>query len=99
MRGLYSAKSFNLPGMPKSEEHQTIVKIPNKLMISSYHVKNQYFNEEKKIKYSEVFDMIPELFDPKYKYKPNSSVKERIDNEYGEYYQLSFFLINEKLKG
>lgn len=43
--------------------------------------------------------MIPELFDPKYKYKPNSSVKERIDNEYGEYYQLSFFLINEKLKG
>ncbi|CDW87774.1 UNKNOWN [Stylonychia lemnae] len=99
VRGLYAGKSFNLPGMPKSEEHQTLVKIPNQLMISSYHVKNQYFNEQKQVKYAQIFDLIPEIFDPKYKYKPNSSVKERIDNEYGEYYQLSFFLINERLKG
>lgn len=43
--------------------------------------------------------MIPELFDPKYTYKQNNVVKSRVDNEYADYFQLTFFIINERLKG
>jgi hypothetical protein len=43
--------------------------------------------------------MYPELFDPKYPYKANRVIKSKIDNEYGDYFQLTFFLIVERLKG
>jgi hypothetical protein len=43
--------------------------------------------------------MSPELFDPKYPYKANRAIKSKIDNEYGDYFQLTFFLIVERLKG
>lgn len=74
-----------------------ILKIPNKLLITSYHVENRDFVPG--IKYKEIFKMAPELFDPKYPYKQNREVKSRIDNEFAEYFQLTFFLIVERLKG
>ena len=39
------------------------------------------------------------MFDPKYHYKPNRSLTSRMENEFAEYFQLTFFLITERLKG
>ena len=51
--------------------------------------------------YKDLFVQHPELFDPKYEYsyKHASINKNKLENEYGEYFQLTFFLINERLKG
>ena len=39
------------------------------------------------------------MFDPKYPYKPNHMNKAKIDNEFADYFQLTLFLLNERLKG
>lgn len=49
--------------------------------------------------YKEVFQLSKELFDPKYPYKASKQVPSRMENEFADYFQLTFFLIAEKLKG
>ena len=102
VRGLYSSRSFNTPDAPKRSENEEppfLVKIPSKLIVSPYHVQNQPFSTDGVTKYSDIFSKDPKVFDPKYKYKANNVVKSRIDNEYAEYFQLTFFLISERLRG
>jgi hypothetical protein len=82
-------------------KEEPLVSIPNHLMISSHHVKAHKFGSilSRSVNYSEAFDLAPEIFDPKYKYKPNSKMKSIVDNEFAEYFQITFFLITEKLRG
>lgn len=81
-------------------EADTIMKIPNKLLVTPYHVANLWsIDPHGKVSYKEIFERSPELFDPKYKYKPNHTNKAKIDNEFAEYFQLTLFLLIEKLKG
>lgn len=83
--------------MHSDDESDVIIKIPNKLLITSYHVSaREFYNGTT---YKEIFERYPKLFNPKYPYKANKEVKSKIDNEFAEYFQLSFFLITERLKG
>ena len=102
VRGLYSSRSFNTPDGPKRSENEEppfLVKIPSKLIVSPYHVQNQPFSADGQVRYAEIFAKDPQVFDPKFKYKVNNVVKSRIDNEYAEYFQLTFFLLSERLRG
>lgn len=74
-----------------------LIQVPSHLLVTSFHVKPRNFDKHGKVKYQQVFEMAPEVFDPKYPYKDNGMGK--IDNEFGEYFQLTMFLIGEKLKG
>ena len=40
VRGLFSAKSFNKDKEKHDEEHPYLVKIPNNLIVSPYHIQN-----------------------------------------------------------
>jgi hypothetical protein len=111
VRGLYSAKSFNLDveerktrrreveaGVTYSQdESDLILKVPNKLLITPYHVGAREFVPG--ITYNVVFSRSPELFDPKYPYKPKKELRSKFENDYGDYFKLTFFLISERLKG
>jgi len=48
--------------------------------------------------YSEVFALSPKLFDTKFPFGPNEQIPEKIDNSSAEYFQLTCFLICERLK-
>ena len=82
---------------PAEDETDIIMKIPNKILVTPYHV--SYHEIANGALYKEVFSACPELFDPKFPYKPSREVKSRKENEYALYFQLTFFLIVEKLKG
>jgi hypothetical protein len=74
VRGLYASKDMNKGRLWETSEteDEPVIEIPNKLLVSPYHIRENYFDMHNKIKYSDVFELAPELFDPKYKYKPNS---------------------------
>ena len=111
VRGLYSAESFNMneeelkkrrAEMSKgvtiqNDETDVIMKMPNKLLITPYHVQAREFTNG--VSYKEVFEISKELFDPKYPYKANKQVTSKMENEFADYFQLTFFLIGERLKG
>ena len=42
--------------------------------------------------------LAPELFDPKFPYKEKEGNPLKKENEFGEYFQLSLFLLVERLK-
>jgi hypothetical protein len=82
---------------PGEDETDIIMKIPNKLLVTPYHVGNHEIVSG--LKYKDIFALSNELFDNNYPYKPSREVKSRYENEYADYFQLTFFLIVEKLKG
>jgi hypothetical protein len=61
-----------------------LLKIPNKLLITPYHVSEREFGPNSNFK--DVWSIAPELFDPKYPYKGNKQIKSKIENEYADYF-------------
>jgi len=61
----------------------------------------EYFTnrEPGQVTYKDVFELSPETFDPEYEYEPNMSIPVKLDNSQAEYFQITFFLITERLKG
>ncbi len=82
---------------PSEDESDIIMKIPNKILVTPYHV--SYHEIANGTLYKDTFALSPELFDAKYPYKQSREVKSRFENEYALYFQLTFFLIVERLKG
>ena len=76
VRGLYATKSFDKKN--EDEEDNFVIKLPNKLIITPYHISTLFV--DKKTKYSDVFKVAPELFDLKYPYKPNPTFKDKLEN-------------------
>ena len=82
---------------PAEDETDIIMKIPNKILVTPYHV--SYHEVSNGTLYKNIFALSRELFDPKFSYKQSREVKSRFENEYALYFQLTFFLITERLKG
>jgi len=74
-----------------------VIKVPNKLIISPHHISSLPFHEKQP--YQAVFSLAPQLFDPAHPTEPNDLCPEKIDNAHGEWFQMTFFLITERLKG
>ena len=81
----------------ETDEDDVLLKIPNKLLVTPYHIGVREAGYRGKT-YKELFEGCRELFDPKYPYKQSRQIKSKMENEYGEYVQLTFFLITERLK-
>ena len=79
-KGIY--QNFDKDEMPE----EILVQIPNKLMVSPYHIREQYFDTNEKTKYKDIIEKAPELFDPKYPFKQHHEITSKKDNEYGEYF-------------
>lgn len=90
LRGIYASQDLTDPDTP-------IISIPNKLIVSPLHVQQQPIGPN--ASYQDLFNLCPQLFDPKHPYEPNDKVPTKMENQYGEYFQLTLFLILEKLKG
>lgn len=90
VRGLYSSVEIK-------DEDTPLVQIPNKLIVSPLHVTQLLFAEGKQ--YKDVFKLCDVTFDPKYPFEPNDKVPTKLENVFAEYYQLTLFLIFERLKG
>ena len=69
--------------------------MPNKLIISPHHIAPKQFGSRT---FSEVFNIAPELFDVDHPIEPNYDIPSKLENAYAEYFQITFFLIFEKLK-
>lgn len=82
---------------PPEDETDVLIKIPNKLLVTPYHIAPHEVG--KGVAYREIFTWSSKLFDPRYPYKQSRTIKSKMENEYGEYFQLTFFLISERLKG
>lgn len=93
VRGLYATKDFSDPQEP-------VIQIPSKLIVSPYHISRKNVAEwaDGCLKYSTVFEERPEVFHSKYPLEPNDNFPEKLENEYGEYFQVTLFLIIERLK-
>ena len=81
VRGLYASKDITDPNEP-------IILIPNKLLVSPYHIAHRSVAEWPGgcLKYSELFEVAPELFHPKFPLEPHSEIPEKLENNLGEYF-------------
>ena len=52
----------------EKEEEDVLLKVPNKLLITSYHISRREAGR-KGVSFKEIFGLSSELFDPKYPYK------------------------------
>ena len=93
VRGLYATKDFKDPNDP-------IIQIPSKLIVSPYHISRRLIAADGgTLTYGDLFSQTPSLFHPKYPFEPHSELPHMLENQLGEYFQLSLFLIIERLKG
>ena len=69
------------------------------MIISPLHVAPRPYSDQGKHTFSEVFALSPKLFDARFPYEQNELMPIKIDNVLAEYFQLTFFLICERLKG
>ena len=91
-RGLYTAKEI-------TSEDEPIVQVPNKMIISPLHVSVRPFSDQGSKTFKEIFALSPKLFDARFPFEPNELMPFKIDNALAEYFQLTFFLICERLRG
>ena len=61
------------------------------------HVRELQYSDTQK--YGDIFKMSPALFDPDFAREPNLEIPTKMENALGEYFQITLFLITEKLKG
>ena len=93
VRGLYAIAALTEPDTP-------ILAIPDNLVISPSRIEKVPFSSENdKITYADVFALQPSLFDQDFPYEPNREIPNRLHNPLASDFQLTFFLIAERLKG
>ncbi len=61
---------------PAEDETDIIMKIPNKILVTPYHV--SYHEVSNGTLYKNIFALSRELFDPKFPYKQSREVKSRL---------------------
>jgi hypothetical protein len=92
VRGIYSSEDLK-----DNYDDKIIIKIPNKLIISPLHTRSRQIGSN--ATFGDIFDLAKELFDPQYPYEQNQDVPTKMENAYGEYFQVTLFLIMERLRG
>jgi hypothetical protein len=69
--------------MALTDANQWIVKVPSKTIISAYHIQSKKFGH---CTFQDVFNLAPELFDPKFPLEPSVEIPSKKVNCYGEYF-------------
>ena len=78
-----------------------LISIPNKLIVSPLHIRDKHIsdNHSAKVTYGNLYKEYPEIFDPDYPLEPSPDMIGKMVNIWGEYMEITFFLVIERIKG
>ena len=94
LRGLYA--SIDIP-----DSNTPLISIPNKLIVSPLHIRGRKIceNHAAKATYGDIFKEFPEVFDPDHPLEPSADIIGKMVNIWGEYMEITLFLVIERFKG